>query len=305
MVDRLSGISVFVQAAGAGSFAKAADQLGLTRSAVGKAIARLEDRLDTRLFHRTTRGQSLTDRGQAFYERCMIVVADMEAAEAVLDRQDGSPSGILRVGAPILLGRQCVAPILVELARRHPKLELDLRFSDHFVDLVEERIDLAVRIGPLPDRAGLITRTLGSFDMVVCAAPEYLAARDVPADFDDLSRHDCLAFSRRGGRSEPWRFQSADGTRTELAVSGRIRLDDLDAIVDAAVAGAGIACLPCWLANRHIAAGRLARIFETQRALGNDVHAVRPQAPHIASKVRAAIDELVLRLPERLAAGMP
>jgi DNA-binding transcriptional LysR family regulator len=119
-------------------------------------------------------------------------------------------------------------------------------------------IDLAVRIGPLPDRAGLITRKLGTFDMVVCAAPGYLAARRVPHGLDNLADHDCLAFSRRGGRSEPWRFHAGNGTRTELAVSGRIRLDDLEAVADAAATGAGIACLPGWLVNGHVSGGRLA-----------------------------------------------
>jgi DNA-binding transcriptional LysR family regulator len=200
----------------------------------------------------------------------------------------------------VLLGRQCVAPILVALARRHPKLELDLRSSDHFVDLVEERIDLAVRIGPLPDRAGLITRTLGAFDMVVCAAPDYLAARGAPEKLDDLSGHDCLPYSRRDGRSEPWRFRPTNGITTELVVSGRIRLDDLDAVVNAAIAGGGIACLPTWLVNARIAEKQLTPILGSYRALGNDVHAVRPQTPYVLSKVRAAIEELSLHMPNRL-----
>lgn len=300
MVDRLSGISIFVQAATAGSFAKAGDQLGLTRSAVGKAVARLEERLNTRLFHRTTRGQSLTDRGREFFERCLIIMADLEAAEAVLDGDGAAPSGVLRVAAPVLLGRQCVAPVLIDLTRRHKKLELDLRVSDQFIDLIEERIDLAVRIGPLPDRAGQIARKLGTFDMVVCAAPSYLSARGEPVIPEDLSRHDCLPFSRRGGRPEPWRLMSSDRSVVELVTAGRIRLDDLDAIVDAAVAGCGIACLPNWLVRNHVRDNALVPILTTYRAIGNDVYAVRPQAPHILAKIRIAIDELAAQMPRRL-----
>jgi DNA-binding transcriptional LysR family regulator len=300
LVDRLSGISVFVQAAGAGSFAKAADQLGLTRSAVGKAISRLEERLNTRLFHRTTRGQSLTDRGHEFYERCLIIIADLKAAEAILDSDEKTPSGTLRVSAPVLLGRQCVAQILVALAQHHPGLDLDLRFSGHLIDLVDERVDLAVRIGPLPDRAGLISRTLGTFDMVVCAAPEYLSARGRPENPDELSQHDCLPFSRRGGRIEPWRFKTSEGGTTELIMAARLRLDDLDAIADAAAAGAGIACLPCWLVSNHVKDARLAPILTAYRAVGNDVFAVRPQTPQVLSKVRAAIEELADLMPDRL-----
>jgi DNA-binding transcriptional LysR family regulator len=304
LVNRLSGISVFVQAATAGNFAKAGDQLGLTRSAVGKSIARLEERLNIRLFQRTPRGQSLTDKGQEFYERCLNVLAELESAEAALDSVDSEPSGILRVSAPVLLGRLCVAPILVAFAQRYPKLELDLRFSDHFVDLVEERIDLAVRIGPLPDRAALVIRTIGSFDMVVCAAPGYLVTRGVPTDLDALAGHDHLPYARRGGRPEPWRFNTPEGTVREIAVSGRIRLDDLAAIVDAAVAGAGIACLPTWLVAEPIAAGRLRPILSGYLPLGNDVYALRVRTPHVATKVRTAIDELASRMPHHFASAV-
>lgn len=300
MVDWLSGIPIFVQAATAGSFAKAGDQLGLTRSAVGKAVARLEERLDTRLFHRTTRGQSLTDRGREFYERCLIIMADIEAAEAVLDGDGAAPSGVLRVTAPVLLGRQCVAPVLIDLAGRHERLELDLRFSDQFMDLVEERIDLAVRIGPLPDRAGQIARKIGAFDMTVCASSSYLSARGHPASPGDLSRYDCLPFSRRGGRPEPWRLMSADGSITELVTAGRIRLNDLDAIVDAAAAGRGIACLPSWLVRKHVRENTLTPILTTYRAIGNAVYAVRPQAPRVPTKIRIAIDALARRMPNLL-----
>ncbi|CAN7357496.1 LysR family transcriptional regulator [Mesorhizobium sp. LjNodule214] len=289
-----------MQAAGAGSFAKAAQQLGLTRSAVGKAVARLEERLKTRLFHRTTRGQSLTDSGQAFYERCLVIMADIESAEAALDQAGSSPSGVLRVSAPVLLGRHCVAPILIALSQRHARLEVDLRFSDQFVDLVEDRIDVAVRIGPLPDRAGQIARKLGGFDMIACAAPSYLAKRGCPVTPEDLSRHDCLPFYRRGGRPEPWRFMAPDGSTTELATEWRIRFDDLDSIVDAAVDGIGITCQPSWLVKGRIGEGSLRPILTEYRAIGNDVFAVRQQAQHIFTKVRAAVDALADQMPRLL-----
>ncbi|PTQ12714.1 LysR family transcriptional regulator [Sphingomonas oleivorans] len=297
MVDRLSGISIFVQAAEAGSFARAADRIGLSRSAVGKAIARLEERLGTRLFHRTTRGQSLTDDGQAFHERCLRVLAELEAAEAVLDDGGRSPSGMLRVSAPVLLGRRCVAPILLDLVRRHPQLELDLGFSDQLVDLVEERVDLAVRVGPLPDRAGLMARMLGTFRMVVCAAPAYLAERGAPLTPADLADHDCLPYAYRGGRVEPWRLTGPDGRLEEIQPRSRIRLNDLDAIAEAAMAGAGLACLPCWLVADRVRAGDLAILFGKYRATGSEVHAVWPQARHLPSRVRATIDELSTHMP--------
>lgn len=302
MRDTLNGISIFVHAAGAESFTKAADQLGLSRSAVGKAIARLESRLNTRLFHRTTRGQSLTDRGQKFYERCLVVVAEMEAAEAVLDADATGPSGILRVSAPLLLGRQCVAPILIDFTQQYQELELDLRFSDHIVDLVEDRIDLAIRIGPLPDRAGHVARKLGSFDMVVCASYDYLCTRGQPTSLEELAGHDCLPFTRGGGRPEPWRFTSPNGPVLEYIPSGRIRLNDLQAIVDATLSGAGVACLPAWLVRDRIRDNSLTPLMVDHRAVGNDVFAVRAQAPHVLTKVRTAVSELVKRMPSQLGA---
>lgn len=301
MVDRLSGISVFVKAADTGSFARASEQLGLTRSAVGKTIARLEERLGARLFNRTTRAQSLTEEGQTFYERCRRIVTELDEVEAMLDGGDRSPTGVLRVSAPVLLGRLCVAPVLIGLARRHSLMELDLRFADQFVDLVEERIDLAVRIGPLPDRAGLTAAKLGEFDMVVCAAPTYIAARGRPVGPGDLSGHDCLPYARRGGRAEPWRFAATAGTVTELAVGGRIRLDDLEAVAEAAIDGAGLACLPAWLVDDRLRSGRLVRVLDDYRALGNPVYAVWPQAAFTPAKVRVAIDELKHCMPTRLA----
>lgn len=300
MVDRLKGISVFLRAADAGSFARASEQLGLTRSAVGKTIARLEERLSVRLFNRTTRAQSLTEEGQTFYECCQRIVAELDAVEAMLSGGGHSPTGVLRVSAPVLLGRLCVAPILVGLTRQHSLIELDFRFADQLVDLVEERIDLAVRIGPLPDRAGLTASRLGAFDMKVCGAPAYIAARGRPSDLNDLSGHDCLPYARRGGRAEPWRFATKDGAVTELAVGGRIRLDDLEAVAEAAIDGAGLACLPAWLVDSQLRSGRLVSVLDDHRALGNSVYAVWSQTAHVPSKVRVTIDELRRCMPVRL-----
>lgn len=300
MVDRSSGISVFVKVADCGSLARASEQLGLTRSAVGKTITRLEARLGVRLFNRTTRAQSLTDEGQSFYERCQRIVAEIEAAEATLSGSDRSSTGVLRVSAPVLLGRLCVAPILVGLTRRHPSTELDLRLADQLVDLVEERIDLAVRIGALPYRAGLIARRLDTFEMVVCGGPDYLAMRGSPSELGDLSRHNCLPYARRGGRAEPWRFATNQGDVIELAVGGRIRLDDLEAVAEAAVDGAGLACLPTWLVDSRLQSGKLVRVFDGHQALGNPVYAVWPQATHAPSRVRVAINELTRCMPAKL-----
>ena len=158
MRDRLNGVLAFVQAADAGSFALAARHMSLSRSAVGKSIARLEQQLGTRLFHRTTRNQTLTEDGQIFYERCVRALAEIEAAEATLESGRRAPRGTLRVSVPVLFGRYCVAPVLLEITRRYPLLQLDLSFTDRVVDLVEENFDLAVRVAPLASSSGLISR---------------------------------------------------------------------------------------------------------------------------------------------------
>jgi DNA-binding transcriptional LysR family regulator len=232
MIDRLNGVSLFVQVAEAGSFAVAADRVGLSRSAVGKAIARLEERLGTRLFHRTTRSQALTQAGQAYYERCRRVLAELEAAEADIDTGRATPSGRLRVTAPVLIGRRFVAPVLLDLVRQHPGLSLEIAFTDRQADLVEDGIDLAVRAAPLPDVAGLATRRLARLPMVVCATPAYLAARGRPATLEELPAHDLLVYGR-DGRSLPWRFIEPDGSVRAMILDGRIRFDDLDSLVEA------------------------------------------------------------------------
>lgn len=300
MTDRLAGISMFVRVVEAGSFALAGQRLGLSRSAVGKAIARLEDRLGVRLFHRTTRSQSLTAEGQGFYERCLRALAELEAAEQALEEGRQAPSGRLRVTMPVLLGRLCAAPILVSLATRHAQLRLELGFSDQVQDLVEERIDLAVRIGPLGDRSDLTARRLGSFAMYPCASPDYVAARGRPTRLADLPGHALLPYGR-DGRSLAWAFTRPDGSLQRVEVAGRMLLNDLEALADAAAAGAGIAFLPCWLIGERVRAGRLDLLPMELPASGGDVFAVWPQARHLPSKVRAAIDALAAEMPRVLA----
>jgi DNA-binding transcriptional LysR family regulator len=303
MSDRLSGIAAFVQAAQAGSFALAAQRMGLSRSAVGKSIARLEEQLGVRLFHRSTRKQSLTDAGEVFYERCAPALAELEAAEAALDEGRRTPSGRLRVSVPVLFGRRCVAPILLDAARRHPQLELEVSFSDRFVDLVDEGVDLAIRGGPLADSAGLMSRKLGTQLKVVCAAPSYLAERGRPETLADLVHHECLAYGP-AFRARSWQFRDAQGNTQEAPISSRIRFDDMEALADAAAAGAGLAWLPGWLVADRIRSGALVRVLEGESDTGCDVHAVWPRTRHLPSKVRVIIHELSARVP-RLLAVMP
>jgi len=296
MSDRLSGIAAFVAVAELGGFAAATERLGLSRSAVGKAVARLEERHGVRFFHRTTRRLSLTDEGQAFYEPCARALAELEAAEAAFDSGRREPVGRLRISLPMLFGRRCVAPILLELARRHQGLALELSFTDRPIDLHEEGIDLAVRNGTLPDSAGLMSRRLAHQRMTVCAAPSYLAEWGRPSSVDALSAHEAVAYCR-AGQVRNWPFPDGRGGTREIAMRSRIRLEDIDTIADAAAAGMGLAWLPCWLIADQVRAGTLVRVLEDVPGTGFDSHALWPQAPHMPARLRLVIDVLAARLP--------
>jgi len=296
MSDRLSGISAFVEAVDAGSFALAAEHMHLTRSAVGKSIARLEQRLGVRLFQRTTRSQSLTEDGQAYYERCVRALAELDAGVSALDSGKSEPVGRLRISVPVLFGRHCAAPVLLALGRRYQRLTIDMSFNDHVVDLVNEGFDLAVRVGHLPDSSTLAARRLATQRMVICAAPSYLAEHGKPTSADEFPKHVGIVYGR-SGRIEPWSVRSSEGQVLKPQVDSRLIFDDLQAITDAAIAGAGLAWLPCWLMAKHTRTGELELVMDSDLTLATEIHAVWPQSHYLPIKTRKAIDALVAEIP--------
>ncbi|MCS4267215.1 LysR family transcriptional regulator [Serratia sp. BIGb0163] len=300
MTDRLNGISVFVTAVEAGSFALAASRLHLSRSAVGKTIARLEQRLAVRLFHRTTRSLSLTDDGALFYERCLRALEEIRTAETLLESGKQQVSGRLRVSMPVLFGRMCIAPLLTSLAREHPGLELELSFNDRVVDLIEDGFDLAVRNGALPSSSGLVARSIGDHRMTLCAAPEYLRQHGEPKNLEQLTQHDAVTYMR-AGVVRNWLIPDSDGKVQEVMPNKRLQMDDLQAMADATVAGFGIAWLPCWLVREALLKGELVRLMRDRPGMSFEAHAVWPQTPHLPLKVRLAVDTLVSKLPPSLA----
>ncbi|CDL34539.1 Transcriptional regulator [Enterobacter hormaechei] len=303
MTDTLKDIPVFVASVEAGSFAQAAVRLHLSRSAVGKSIARLEERLGVRLFHRTTRSQRLTDNGALFYERCLRALEEIRGAESQLETGKHQVSGRLRVAMPVLFGRQCIAPLLIELAQEHPGLELEMSFSDRIVDLVEEGFDMAVRNGTLADSAVLVARRLGVHRMVLCAAPDYLIKNGQPQSVDDLRQYTAINYTR-AGRVLPWQLMDYDGTSRTFIPRSSLNMDDLQAICDAALAGHGIAWLPCWMVIKEIHQGNLVPLFKQAPDVRFDVHAVWQQTPHLPLRVRIAIDMLVKRFTGSDVAGV-
>lgn len=301
MVDQLSGIAAFVRAAEASSFALAAERMGLSRSAVGKAIGRLEGRLGIQLFHRTTRSLRLTDEGAAFYERCAGALADIQDAETSFDAVKRQPAGRVRISVPVLLGRHCIAPILVDLAAAYPQLELEVAFTDRPVDLLADGFDLVVRTGTLGDDDDLKARCLGTQSMLLCAAPSYLRRHGMPSRLEEIPSHALLAYGK-GHRVVSWRFED-QGERREIKPTGRLCFDDLEAIADAAASASGLAWLPSWLVAARLHAGQLVEVLPGLRGSGFEVYAVWPLARYLPMRVRAIIDALVQEMPVRLDPG--
>lgn len=299
MLNRFDGIDLFLQVVESGSFARAAERLHLSRSAVGKSIARLESRLGVRLFLRTTRSQTLTAEGSLLLEHAHRAHSEMEAAQALLESGKQILRGKLRVSLPVLFGRRCVAPVLLELAREHPELVLELSFSDRVINLVDEGFDFAVRNGQLEDSTDLIARPLSWHDMRLCAAPSYLARYGTPASPDELMQHQAIFYLNKT-RPLEWQL-TIDGQIERFKPEGRFYMDDLDAIADAAEAGDGIAWLPYWLINERLHSGRLVQILPDTAGVRLPIHAVWPKTRWLPLKVRMAVDRLREQLPQRIA----
>jgi DNA-binding transcriptional LysR family regulator len=288
-------MAVFVKAVDLGSFAAAADALDLSAPMVGKHVRFLEARLGVPLLTRTTRRQRLTDVGRAFYERCRLVLTEADAAEALAADQRSEPRGKLRVSMPVHFGRRCIAPILLGLARQYPSLEIELSFNDRFVDLAEGDFDLAIRTGDLDDNAGVLARRIARQRMIVCAAPSYLSAHGTPHRIEELAGHQAVMY-RRSGRIRPWLFPDDDAQMQEVTPANRVRLDDLDAIADAAAGGMGLAWLPSWLVHERIKTGTLVHLLRDRREFLYDAYALWMQTPHLPLRVRLAIDALAAGL---------
>lgn len=295
-MDRLASMEVFVRAVDLGSFAAAADALDLSAPMVGKHVRFLETRLGARLLNRTTRRQSLTEFGRAYYDRCRLILAEAEAADALAADQFSEPRGRLRVALPALYGRYCVAPVLFDLARQHPALELELSLSDALVDLADGTFDLAVRTGDLEDQAGVNTRRVARQRMIVCAAPSYIARHGEPRQVAEIHQHAVILYAR-ARRVRSWLFPRAGEAPAEITPVSRFRLDDMAAIAAAAAAGLGLAWLPSWLVRDELSSGALQQVLRNEGEFPYDCHALWLATPHLPLKTRAAIDALAARLP--------
>jgi DNA-binding transcriptional LysR family regulator len=292
-MDKLTGMAVFARVVEAQSFTAAAGQLGMSKSAVSKTVAALEDRLGARLLNRTTRRLALTEVGRAFYERCVRIVAEAEEAELAVTRLQQVPRGTLRVNAPVSFGIRHLGPALPDFMARHPELKVDIELTDRFVDLIEEGWDVAVRIGALPD-SSLIARKLTDNAMVVSAAPAYWARRGRPRVPQDLAQHDCITYTYHANPAE-WPFVDPAGRRVGVRVGGPLHTNSGDLSLAAACAGLGVARLPRFLCGPDLAAGRLEAVLTEAMPAPPGIFALYPHNRHLSAKVRAFVDFLVAR----------
>ncbi|HBX2038374.1 TPA: LysR family transcriptional regulator [Klebsiella variicola subsp. variicola] len=302
MRDDLNAIPVFVTVVESGNFASAAAILHVTRSAVGKTIARLEARLGVALFQRTTRRQLLTEEGEQFYHQCREALARIREAEEALQRGKGEVQGRLRISLPVLFGQRCVAPVLFRLSQRYPLLKLELHYSDRQVNLLEEGFDLAVRIGNLADTGSLRARALGEHGMVLCAAVEYLRRQPAPQTIAGLSEHRTLGYLHNG-QLQKWQLYDPQQGEVRLSPQTGLVQDDFAAIAAAVQQGMGIAWLPDWLVAQALADGTLQQVLAPSAQVRFAIHAVWPEGPWLPQKTRVAID--ALREGLRLAKSTP
>ncbi|MBV8604828.1 MAG: LysR family transcriptional regulator [Pelomonas sp.] len=305
-MDYLVAMRAFVRAVDLGSFSKAAAESGAKVSTVSRHVSALEADLGAALLNRSTRGIALTEAGRAFYERATHIVEDVDEARRATSALNSRPRGLLRITVPGAFGRLHVMPAVPDFLNRHPDIQLEVGFSDARVDLIETRIDLAIRVGSLPD-SSLKSRRLAPHYRVPCAAPDFARRLDGLQQPIDLATVECLTMAF----NERWhcrRSMTADAAHQPVAVTGRFRSSDLQALRLATLAGLGIALLPAWLVREDINSGDLSRVLpEWEFSISEDfdqaVWALYPPKRIVSPKVRAFMDYLQLRLSSALANG--
>jgi DNA-binding transcriptional LysR family regulator len=291
--DDILSMVFFARVVEAGSFTAAAAKLGVSKSAVSTRVSHLEERLRVRLLHRTTRKLTLTPEGLALFERCARVVAAADEAAVAAEGTGDIPRGLLRVNAPVVFAQEYLAAPMAAYLERYPHVRIDLGMNDRLIDLVDEGVDVAVRITARLRGAGLVARKLATDRTVLCGAPAYLARKGTPMAPHDLVHHDCLLYSLLKVTDE-WRFR-ARGTRETFTapIEGRFSAASGAMIRQAALAGMGLAVLPTFMIAADVAAGRLRPVVETFQGVELGIYAVYPEAHRPPSKVRAFVDMLV------------
>lgn len=292
--ESLRGINNFVVTASCSSFTEAAEVLGITKSAVGKSIARLEERLGTRLFNRSTRKLSLTNEGQTYLNCCLDALEILDAAQHTLCRRQEKPSGVVRIDMPAAFGRDLVMPVLIEFTDRYPDLWLALTFNDRLIDPLEEGVDLVLRLGDLESTDELIARRLNSQRLICCASPGYLNRYGVPQTPEELKKHRCIMGFRRGAPLA-WRLKTLSGQEMRYTAAEQHQIGDGDAMLHACLGGLGITQLPAAMVDQYIASGKLIPLLAEYEPKPMDLNVLWPKTRHLVPKIRCLVDELVAR----------
>ena len=297
-MDRLTAMVIFVRAAESGSFSAAASQLGLSSQMVGKRVKQIESDFGTRLLNRSTRTQSLTDAGQLYYEQCKLVLAQVEAADAILAAYGDTPRGTLRITAPPAFSSYHLVPLLPKFMEKFPNIQIALTVMDSRVNLIDEGYDVVFWIGDLPNST-LNVRTLAPYRYICCATPEYLERYGTPTTPDDLKKHRCLHNSVTPMPSQVfWRFRQA-GRVYEVPIAGPLRISDERVLMDAVLTGAGISVGCKTRLMRHVNEGRLVRLLADYEIPSLPINVLFAAKTDMPQKIRRFVDWIVVESEER------
>ncbi|MEJ8859093.1 LysR family transcriptional regulator [Variovorax robiniae] len=286
-MDRLLAMEMFVRVVETGSFSKAAREFNTTQPTVTKQVAAIESRLKARLLNRNTRGVSLTESGALYYEKCKGIVREAEEADSIVQLRQSQAQGLLRIGTSVAFGRRIVVPQVLEYMARHPQVQVDLSFEDRYVDLVAQGIDVAIRMGKLAD-SSLGARFLGRNPWVMVAAPSYLKKHGVPKRAQDLSTHVALIYSSVVG-DDVWQMHTPKGEPVTVPVSGRLRSNNVSAVLVAARNGLGVAMMPHYVASESLATGKVVQVLADHALAEQEIHAVFPSPKLVPGKVLSLI----------------
>jgi len=292
-MDRFAAINAFARVVEAGSFARAAERMGVSVSAVSRQVAELEAHLDVRLLNRTTRRLSLTESGQAFFDRSVQLLADLEEAEIAVTSASIVPRGTLRLTCSATFGSRHLAPAIAAFAARHPQMRFDVELSERFVDLVDEGFDLAVRIGA-PGGQNIVARGVGAARVLCCASPSYLERYGEPRQPEELATHQCLSYEYLPTRNV-WTFRDPKGGERSVRITGPVHSNNGRFLVGLAAQGIGISREPDFISAPELRAGRLKPILQQFESPPLPVYVVYPSRRHLSAKVRAFADFLAER----------
>jgi len=292
-MDTVAGLQLFIRVVETGSFSKASADLGITQPTATKHVAALEARLGARLFHRSTRGVTPTEVGVAYYDKCKVIARELEEADNLAALMQSRVQGVLRISTSVAFGRRVLTPLVLRFMQQHPGLQMDLSFDDRYVNLVEQGIDLAIRMGRLAD-SSLGARYLGTNPWVLVASAAYLKRFGTPESPEALRAHEALIYSSVQG-DERWHFSGADGQTVQVPVKGPLRSNNLSALLAAARAGLGLAALPWYVAHDSVRDGVLQPLLTDWTLPAQEIHAVYSSPRMVPTKVSGFVDFLQTR----------